>query len=393
MSVWDQVVGQPMVTVLQAAAEHSQTQEMTHAWLLTGPPGSGRSVLATAFAAALQCQQGQQQGQQGQQQGQPKGCGRCPSCRQVLAGTHPDVRVVATEGLSITVGTVRELVVHAATVPVGGGWRILLIEDADRLTEDAADALLLSLEEPPRRTVWLLCCPSTEDLPPTIRSRCRVVALRTPPIADVAALLEREGVAPARAQFAARAAQAHVGRARALATDDDAVARRREVLVLPSRTDSIGDALAAAAALLATADADAAAVCAPLEEAEVRDLTRTTQVDGAGRGRIRGAAAAKREMETEHKRRRTRVTRDSLDRALVDLLGFYRDVLRVQAGAADTLVNDDMRPTIERLAARTTPAWTARRLEVVSQTREALTANAAPLLTLESMTLRLARGA
>src|SRR6201997_295855 len=206
---------------------------MTHAWLFTGPPGSGRSVAARAFAAALLCPYG--------------GCGVCPSCRQVRAGTHADLLLVRPDGLSYGVKQTRDLVLRAAGAPSGGRWRVVLFEDADRGTEAAAKALLKAIEEPAPRTVWLLCAPSAEDLVTTIRSRCRVVTLRVPPSSAVARVLtERDGVPHEMALAAARAAQGHVGRARRLATDAEAASRRTAVLRVPVQATSVGPALAAA---------------------------------------------------------------------------------------------------------------------------------------------------
>jgi len=384
MSVWDLVVGQLVVPTMQrAASEAARIVEgdegwgaMTHAWLVTGPPGSGRSVVARAFAAALVCTAGTD----------PPGCGSCPACRTAMAGTHPDVHLVATESLTLGVDFIRDLVRRAVLRPAEDRWQVLVVEDADRLTGEAADALLLSLEEPPPRTVWLLCTPAGEDIPPTIRSRCRTVALRTPPVEAVAAFLVAEGVDPAMASFAARAAQGHIGRARALATDEQARHNRDEVLRLPTRLGDASSALAAAAALLEAAEADAGAHCDTLDRVEADNLVA---VIGSGRSKARGSAGMTKDLEKRQKGRRTRVTRDFLDRALVDVLGFYRDVLRVQSGADAELINDEMRPSIQRLARATTVTVTSRRMAAVVAARDALAANAAPLLALESLALAL----
>jgi DNA polymerase-3 subunit delta' len=395
LSVWDLVVGQVVVTSMrQSAAEaallvrgvgsdgdawqgaDASAGAMTHAWLITGPPGSGRSVVARAFAAALECTATDD----------APGCGVCQGCRTALAGTHPDVHLVATESLTLQVDLVRDLVRQAAMRPAGGRWQVLVIEDADRLTDEAADALLLSLEEPPARTVWLLCAPASEDISPTIRSRCRTLALRTPPVDAVASFLVGEGVDPAMAAFAARAAQGHIGRARALATDEQARHNRDEVLRLPIRLTDAASALAAAAALLEAAEADAGTHCDALEASEAQNLVA---IIGSGRSKARGSAGMAKDLQKRQKSRRTRATRDFLDRALVDVLGFYRDVLRVQSGADAELINDEMRPSIQRLARSSTPTVTARRMAAVVAAREALAANAAPLLTLEALALAL----
>jgi DNA polymerase-3 subunit delta' len=193
---------------------------MTHAWLLTGPPGSGRSTAARAFAAALQCPDG--------------GCGHCHACHTALTGAHADVTVVATEHDQLRMEDVRPLVALAQHRPSQGRWRVIVIEDADRLNDASGNVLLKAVEEPPERTVWVLCAPSADDVLTTIRSRCRRVSLRIPPVAAVSQLLQRRhGVDPAIATFAARAAQSHIGLARRLAMDEGARIRRREVLKLP----------------------------------------------------------------------------------------------------------------------------------------------------------------
>src|SRR5262249_41874888 len=220
---------------------------MTHAWLFTGPPGSGRSVAARAFAAALLCPNG------GGGPGPSRPPGRAGAPAPPLPArpaAHADLRLVRPDGLSYGVKQTRSLVLRAAGVPSGGRWQVVLFEDADRATEQAANALLKAIEEPPPRTVWLLCAPSAEELVTTIRSRCRLVVLRTPPAEAIARVLGAEGVAPDRALNAARAAQGHIGRARRLATDPEAAQRRDQVLGVPPRLTSLGPALSAAAALV-----------------------------------------------------------------------------------------------------------------------------------------------
>ncbi len=387
MTVWDAVVGQSVVPELQRAVADAQRvvaresgagDVMTHAWLFTGPPGSGRSVVAKAFAAALQCQTG--------------GCGECNDCRTALSGAHPDVMLVATEQLSIKVDDVREFVPRASLRPAKGRWQVVVIEDADRLTDDAADALLLSVEEPPSRTVWMLCAPTAEDIVPTIRSRCRVVGLRTPPYDDVARHLERtHGVDAAIAAFAARAAQGHIGRARGLAVDEQTRNRRNEVLRLVFQVRDIGSCLQAAANLVDAAEEDANARCDELDARETDEL-RTALGAGPGSRTPRSATAALKALADDQKTRRKRVQRDSVDRALVDILAVYRDVLVLQLGAQSTLVNEELRVHLDRLARQTDPASTVRRMDAIVETREALEGNVAPLLALESMALRLKAG-
>jgi DNA polymerase-3 subunit delta' len=384
--VWADLVGQqPAVAVLRraaAAAEAGRRGEpgagMTHAWLVTGPPGSGRSTAARAFAAALQCPRG--------------GCGECPACHTVLAGTHADVEVVNTRKLSIGVPDARELVSRAARYPSGGRWQVMVVEDADRLTDPAGNALLKAIEEPTPHTVWLLCAPAVEDVLPTIRSRCRHLSLRTPPTEAVAeVLVRRDGVDPAMAAFAARAAQGHIGRARRLATDEDARLRRHAVLRLPLSLGELSGALRAAGDLVDAATAEANEQAATLATTEAEEMRRGLGVGPGGR-QPAGAAAALKDLEKEQKARATRTKRDSIDRALVDLAGFYRDVLAVQAGAAVELVNDEMRDAVVGIARASTPESTLRRIDAILAARTAIGANVAPLLAVEAMTVGLRRG-
>jgi DNA polymerase III subunit delta' len=359
-----------------------QHSAMTHAWLFTGPPGSGRSVAARAFAAALLCPSG--------------GCGQCPSCRQVQAGTHADLLLVRPEGLSYGVKQTRDLVLRAAGAPTGGRWQVVLFEDADRCTEQAANALLKAIEEPTPRTVWLLCAPSAEDLAPTIRSRCRVITLIVPASSAVAkVLVTRDGIEPAAALAAARAAQGHVGRARRLALDAETARRRDEVLRVPLQATSLGPALAAAASLVRAAEDEAKAVTEELDEPERDSLRRAFGEGSTGKGvakAMRGMAGALKELEDRQKSRATRVKRDTLDQALLDLATFYRDVLMVQLGARVELANGDRETDLRQVAAASPPESTLRRVQAIMRCRERLTLNVAPLLAVEEMTLSLVQG-
>ena len=393
-AVFGELVGQEAVVeqlrtaVASAAAARAgrgAALGMTHAWLFTGPPGSGRSVAARAFAAALLCPD--------------QGCGQCASCRQVAAGTHADLLLIRPDGLSYGVRQTRELVLRAAAAPVYGRYRVVLFEDADRATEQAANALLKAIEEPAPRTVWLLCAPSPDDLPTTIRSRCRLVTLRTPRTAAVAEVLERSGVGADQALTAARAAQGHIGRARRLATDQQAAARRAEVLRIPAQVSAhrpgggLGYALSAAAALVKAAEAEAAAITEELDVPEREALRRAFGEGSTGKGvatAVRGAAGALRDLEDRQKSRTTRLKRDALDRALLDLASFYRDVLAVQLGADVELANAGQRDELDAVAAASPPEATVRRLEAIMKCRERLSANVAPLLAVEELTLALA---
>jgi DNA polymerase III subunit delta' len=377
--VFAELAGQEQVVDQLRSAASGGPGGITHAWLFTGPPGSGRSVAARAFATAVLCAD--------------QGCGICPSCRQVAAGSHPDLLLVRPDGLSYGVKQTRELVLRAATSPVYGRWRVILFEDADRATEQAANALLKAIEEPAPRTIWLLCAPSAADLPTTIRSRCRLVSLRIPPTSAVAEVLTAEGVDPVAALDAARAAQGHIGRARRLATDPEAAQRRAAVLRVPSQATSLGPALAAAAALVKAADAEAAAVTEELDEPERAALRKAFGEGSTGKGvatALRGGAGALRDLEDRQKSRATRHKRDSLDRALLDLASFYRDVLAIQFGAGVELANAGQQDELDRIAADTPPEATVRKIDAIMNCRVRLAANVAPLLAVEEMAITLA---
>jgi DNA polymerase III subunit delta' len=384
VSVFDALVGQSRVVsqltdAVSAAADAvagGPGTGMTHAWLFTGPPGSGRSVAARAFGAALQCPDG--------------GCGVCHECRTALAGSHVDIEIVTPTGLSYSVAETRALVARSALAPTRGNWQVTIVEDADRFTEQALNALLKALEEPPPRGVWLLCAPSADDLLPTIRSRCRVVGLRVPPYDAVAAYLASEGIDAEAAGFAARAAQGHIGLARRLATDKEAASRRRDVLAVPTQVASIGGCFAAAASLVAAAKAEASAVSETFDADEKAALRESYGDTGEkGMAKPRGVAGAISELEKRQRSRATRTQRDVLDRALVDLAAFYRDVLVVQLGATVDLVNADFEPTLRELAAGSSPEATLRRIEAVLEARLAIDANVAPLLAVEAMAVAL----
>ena len=355
---------------------------MTHAWIFTGPPGSGRSVAARAFAAALQCATG-------------VGCGECPGCHTTLSGTHADVRFVTPDGLSIGVGEMRALVLRAAGTPTGGRWQVLVIEDADRLTEQAGNALLKAVEEPPPRTVFLLCTPSThpDDVSVTIRSRCRVVTLRQPSAAAVASVLTaRDGVDPDTAAWAASASQGHVGRARRLSRDADARRRRDAVLAVPRRLTGIGACFDAASSLIEAAEAEAEAAVSDMDSSERAALEMALGAGGTGRGAsgaIRGAAGQLKDLEKRQKSRATRAQRDALDRALVDLAGFYRDVLALTMDAPVAPVHTDTAELAGAAASKWTSADALRRLEAVLECRTAIEANVKPRIAVEAMMLSL----
>ncbi|MEX1210240.1 MAG: DNA polymerase III subunit delta' [Candidatus Nanopelagicales bacterium] len=373
-SAWDTLIGQDNV-VAELAHAVADPAAMTHAWLITGPPGSGRSTAAVAFAAALQCPD--------------QGCGVCSICSAALAGSHPDVELVRSETLSYGVEDARDLILRAAVLPADAPWHIVVIEDADRLTESAVNVLLKVLEEPPPHLVWLLCAPSPEDVLPTIRSRTRGVHLRTPSTAEVAqALSARHGVDPAMAAFAARSSQGHIGRARALATDAEARRRRQEVLRLPASLRDLSSCFAAAEELLSMATEDASSLTNGLDVTEEESLMRAYGAGAEGVTKTRMDKIAKvalKDLRKVQASRRKRAVRDQLDRALVDLLTYYRDVLVLQMGAEVALVNDEMRTQLLQEASMSSPSETGRRLDAIERCRLAVQANGSLPLVLESM--------
>ncbi len=374
MSVWDDVVGQEAaIAVLRGAVEDPGA--MTHAWLLTGPPGSGRSNAARAFAAALQCENG--------------GCGHCQACTTALAGTHADVTVVATELVGIKIDETRSLVSLAQRSPSEGRWRVIIVEDADRMTDRTSNVLLKAIEEPPPRTVWLLCAPSPQDVVLTLRSRSRAVALRVPPVDAVAELLvTREGVDPHVAAGVARASQSHIGIARRLARDPEARARRAKVLAIPGTIRGVGDAVLAAGDLVEVAQEEARAATEHRDALEKAALLRSMGAEGAATlpPSLRAQVT---QLERDQKSRATRAQRDVLDRSMVDLLSLYRDVLVVQLGADVELVNTELEDEVRELAARSAPEQTLRRMDAVGEARTRLAGNVAPLLAVEAMTIAL----
>jgi DNA polymerase-3 subunit delta' len=381
VSVFDSLVGQDeVVQQLQAAA---RGHGMTHAWLFIGPPGSGRSVAARAFAAALQCPDA--------------GCGQCEACHQALGGTHPDVAVVVPEGLHLSIADARQVIGRSSRAPTRGRWQVTLIEDADRMEERTSNTLLKAVEEPPPHSVLLLCAPSVDDLLPTIRSRCRLVPLRTPPAAAVAdVLVRRDGVDPAMAAFAARAAQGHIGRARRLATDEQARRERQEVLSLPRSLGTVGSALAAAKELVDAAKAESDRLGSGRDSAERESLSTALGGGATGKGypgsAPKGGAGALKELEKRQKSRGTRTQRDALDRALIDLAAFYRDVLALQLGTTTPLVHGDLAERAAVIARASSPESTVRRIDAVLGCRTAIDGNVAPQLAVEAMALGLRAG-
>jgi DNA polymerase-3 subunit delta' len=375
-SVFDDLIDQEaVIATLKDAVSASKdstdnTQGMTHSWLFTGPPGSGRSNAAVAFAAALLCDEG--------------GCATCINCRSVIDGSHADIELIRTEGLSIKVDEVRELITRTSWSPSVGNYRVVVIEDADRLTESAANALLKVIEEPGARTVWLLCAPTLTDVLPTIRSRCRHLTLRTPSIQAVTRLLiERDGINPKLASFAASAAQGHIGRAKYLATNEEARKNREKILNIPFTVTDLASAFEAANTLLEFAKEQAKG------ESELRDedeLAKLKESYGTTGSRLAtGGSKAVKELEKEQKTRSTRLVKDNLDVALLNFVTIYRDTLQVQLNSKGLLINSDMSAVINRFSLSSTPEHSLKIINKILELRSNLSKNTSPALIMEAL--------
>jgi DNA polymerase-3 subunit delta' len=365
--IWSELLGQPEAVGQLRQAVATKDEGLHHAWLLTGPPGSGRSNAAMAFAASLLCEKA--------------GCGECKSCRMVQSGSHPDVSVLATEKVIISIEEIRQLV---STSHFGGSlskYQIMIIEDADRMAERSSNVLLKALEEPPAGTIWLLCAPSEADMLPTIRSRVRRVALKQPSTQTVADLLV--------AQVAAEA-QGHIGMALRLATSTDARARRKETLVSALQIDSIPKAMSTAERWLELAKKDADALTTEKDSEERANLLATLGIPEGGTipPALRSDIKA---LEEAQKRRSTRSLRDGIDRILVDLMSLYRDVMTIQLAAKAELVNQDLASSLEEVASTSSPAQTIAKLEAMSQARVRISSNVRDLMVLESLAISLRR--
>jgi len=387
--MWNELIGQEFsVKTLQQASLDSKSaltgkvvSGFSQAWLITGPPGSGRSTAARLFAASLQCEE--------------NGCGKCVSCISVKNGTHPDVHVITPTGLSYGIGDTKDLVKEAAMLPGLGQWNIIILEDADRLTTEAGNALLKAIEEPAKLTMWILCAPSSKDVLITIKSRCRIVSLRTPPAEEIAELLiKRDGIDKAMAHFAAHASLGHVGRAKLLATDEQVRERRSLVLQVPFELKDLPSCFAAAQRLVDAATEDADIATDEMDEKELDNLLRAygQGAEGVSKTKVqRLASGAKKELEEGQKKRYKRITRDRLDLTLQELAAFYRDVLVLQTGADLELFHTEMKGSLQRFADSSSINSSIKRLDAVEATRRMLNSEAAPLLVLESMTVQLAR--
>ncbi len=372
---WADVWGQDAaVDTLRNAA--SDPSALSHAWLITGPPGSGRSTLAHAFAAALVADHPDDEA----------------AMRQVLAGTHPDVTALRTDKVIITIAEARALVERSYFAPSAGRYRVIVVEDADRMVERTSNVLLKALEEPPEQTVWILCAPSEADLLPTIRSRVRSLRLREPDVADVARLITlRTGVDEGIAEQSARHAQRHIGMAQRLATDESARRRRDETLRSVLGVRGVNDAVEVAGRIIQAATDDAKALTAERDAAERASLLRTVGI-AEGQAVPPALRAQISALEDDQKKRATRSLRDGIDRVLTDLQSMFRDVVMLQFGRGDELINRELREDLAALAAAWPETRTLVVLDHLADTRQSLERNVAPLLALESLLVTVTSG-
>ena len=374
--VFRDVISQPEA-VTELLREIEKDSDVHHAWLFTGPPGSGRSELAFAFAAALVCSEG--------------GCGSCNSCQMVEVGNHPDVQVLNTEKVQISIDEVSEFIEKSLQMPAIANYRIMIVEDADRMSERTSNLLLKSLEEPPKGTIWMLCAPSEADLLPTIRSRVRRIMLKVPSVADVARLLvEKYDVDEKLAMVSASQAQSHVGMARRLATNASARDRRRQVLELVLSIVDVPTAVAASEKLLKLAESDGAQLTGELDEQERVELmqrlgvTEDSKLTPSSRAQLR-------KLEEAQKKRSTRSKRDGLDRIFVDLMGFYRDVLSVQLNSGQALINPDLAKEIGQLATDISQAQAIHIIDKIEQVRYRMDRNVKDSLLMDSLCVAMRR--
>ncbi len=378
MRAFENLIGQKnIINIFQKAIAAAQSgnlnsQEMTSTWLVVGPPGSGRTTIALEFAKGLLCSE--------------SGCGICESCLSVQANTHPDLEFFRRDGLTLKVDEIRELIGRASWEPAISKFRVIIIEDADRLTESAANALLKAIEEPGSRTIWLLCAPSTVDILPTIRSRCRIAVLQAPNQEEIKKMLIAEGVSAESADFAARVSLGHIGRARLLARDKDIRDFRNSFLKQAISINSVSDAYKCATWINEKIKEQSENLSAEQNKIEIEKLKEAWGENG--RKLVSGGAKAVKELEAMQKARNTRLTRALIDQSLLDLISCYRDALIL--GVENQLINLELKNEINKIHNKFQPNEILGIIDQIMQTRDFLNRNAAPQLAIENLLVKLA---
>jgi len=373
--VFSSLVGQEAaIAQLERALTSNETgNEMTHAWLFTGPPGSGRSVIALSFAAALVCKE--------------RGCGECSDCKTALAGTHQDVEIMKIDGLTIKVDEIREVVSRASWTTSTSNWRVIVVEDSDRMTESAANALLKSLEEAAGSTVWLLSAPSPGDVLPTIRSRCRQVQLRIPTSTELKDfLISTLNSTHQEAEQAARISQGHIGKARALIKDKSLRDLRRIIFEILLNAATESKAISAASKIIELAEERVTAKLIEGLEKEIDEAKNIYQ--GTSRGLISGGSKALKELERDQKLKTTRAIKDEIDGYLLDYMSFVRDCLLVNG----PWINADLSEHIKVFQLKNSEEDLSQLLTLISNSRAKLATNASQSLVLETLFLSFVQG-
>lgn len=396
-SVAQRLADRPAVqeAILQAARAArglpgADPRAMSHSWLFTGPPGSGRSNAALAFAAALMCTNVDTNGPESE-----LGCGQCDGCRSVLeTQSHPDLKFWTPQGLTIKVEEVRGVIKDAIALPTHAKFRVIIFDNADRLTAGASNALLKTVEEPSAQTVIIMCAPSADpqDFSQTLRSRCRHLYIPSPSVEYIVEQLVSEGASPNDAHLAALTSLRHVGRARRLVTNPDAQKRRAMAINLAEDVFHGSQAFQSAQALIKLVNDEAKSDGAEREEKEVSNLEVAYGAGGKGKGtgrENRDLKSAVKRLQDQHKLQQTRRQRDYLDLVLIDLAGIYRDALMRKVGADVELTHPDFEGLADELAARVSEEGLLACQNAISKCREQMSHNVTQQIAFDGLIGRL----